>query len=229
MDFLLGIAIGYVAVSVCESFFHRTIQHAPKSLRLVYGKLGGPGRALLRAWYTHHAIHHRLTFRTSHVRQFSSQDERRKLDSFLVSRGKRHVIAEDYGSRIGPRLADYLLYVAPTVPIFAAVCWAGGAVFTCGALLPFIAWPVLAQFVHPYLHMEQAQISAKAPLIINAFAATPYFRALVAHHWLHHRYETCNYNLLLGGDRLLGLHRAPTADDLAEMRAIGLMAPPEFT
>lgn len=225
MAFLLGIVIGYVVVSLCESVFHRTIQHAPAALRALHSKLGPPGRALLRAWYTHHAIHHHLTFRSSHVTQFSSQDERTRLNSFLVARSKEHVIAEEYGSRIGPRLTDYFLYVMPTLPIFSAVCWAGGPVFTCGALIPFSIWPILAQFVHPYLHMEYSQIPAKAPRVIRAFATTPYFRHLAIHHWLHHRYENCNYNLLLGGDVLIGARRAPTAADLAEMRAIGLWTP----
>ncbi len=225
MEFLLGIAVGYVVVSVCESFFHRTIQHAAATLRTAYGRFGRPGRALLRAWYAHHVVHHHLTFRSSHVTQFSRHDEQPRLDSFLISRGKQHVIAKEYGSRIGPRLNDYLLYVTPTLPIFTAVCWAGGTVFTCGALIPFSIWPMLAQFVHPYIHMEYLQISAKAPFIIKAFSRTPYFRYLAIHHWLHHRYENCNYNLLLGGDVILGAHRSPTAADLAEMRAIGMWTP----
>ncbi len=225
MEFLSGIAIGYVVVSVCESFFHRTIQHAAARRRMAYGRLGRIGRALRRAWYAHHVVHHHLTFRANHVTQFSCGDERPRLDALLVSRGERCVIAAGYGARIGPRPKDYLLYVAPTLPIFSAVCWAGGAVFTCGALIPFLVWPMLAQLVHPYLHMEYARIPARAPLLVRAIAGTRYFRLLAMHHWLHHRYETCNYNLLLGGDLLLGVHRRPSAADLAEMRAIGLWTP----
>jgi len=225
MGFFLGIAIGYVVVSVCEAFFHRTIQHAAAALRAVYGKFGWLGRALLRAWYAHHVVHHHLTFRSNHVTQFSRHDERPRLDTFLVSRGKQHIIAKEYGSRIGPSLRDYLLYMTPTLSIFIPVCWVGGTDFTCGALIPLIIWLVLAQFVHPYIHMEYSQISSTAPLILRAFSTTLYFRYLASHHWLHHRYEDCNYNLLLGGDIVLGFHRSPTASDFAEMQAIGMWTP----
>ncbi len=217
--------IGYLLVSVCESFFHRTIQHATEKLRSVYEKFGQLGSAFICAWYSHHVVHHHLTFRMDHVTQFSSHDEQSKLDRFLHSKGKQHVIAEEYGSRIGVRPKDYLLYVGPTLPIFSIVCWVGGTKFTIGALMPLCIWPMLAQFIHPYLHMEYSQISAEAPLIIRAFSSTRFFRFLSIHHWLHHRYENCNFNLLLGGDIILGTHRLPTAGDLAEMQAIGIRTP----
>jgi len=228
MKFLIGIAIGYVVVSVCESFFHRLIQHAKAGQRASYGKFGRLGRSLQRAWYTHHVIHHHLTFRSSHVLQFLGRDDQLKLDSLLISRDKPHVIAEEYGLRIGPCLEDFLFYVAPTLPIFAAVCWVGGSEFTCGAVISFSIWPLLAQFVHPYVHMEYSQIPTKAPFYMRAFSKTAYFRYLAIHYWLHHRYGNCNYNLLLGGDILLRAHRSPSAADLAEMRAIGLWTSPSI-
>ena len=90
MEFFLGVAVGYVVVSLCESFFHRSVHHAPAMLRSIWNKLGWPGRALLRSWYGHFVVHHHLTFRSSHVAQFSRRDEQPKLDSFLIAKGRAH-------------------------------------------------------------------------------------------------------------------------------------------
>jgi hypothetical protein len=49
--------------------------------------------------------------------------------------------------------------MAPTLPIFVGVCWLGGAWFTAGACVPLIAWPMLAQFVHPHLHRRYDDVS----------------------------------------------------------------------
>ena len=45
--YLLGLVGGYLTITVCESFFHRTIQHASAVLRGWYLRLGGVGRVVL--------------------------------------------------------------------------------------------------------------------------------------------------------------------------------------
>src|SRR5262245_32034587 len=99
VEIMVGFGCGYLAVTVCESFFHRTIQHAGPGLRSLYLKAGRLGAALLDAWYSHHIIHHVLTFRTSHVSQFASAAERRRLDAHLASKGHVDVIECDYGTK----------------------------------------------------------------------------------------------------------------------------------
>jgi hypothetical protein len=42
---IAGLVCGHFTISVCESFFHRTIQHASPRLRRWYGKAGRPGQA----------------------------------------------------------------------------------------------------------------------------------------------------------------------------------------
>jgi hypothetical protein len=54
-------------------------------------------------------------------------------------------------------------------------------------------------------------------------AKSAYFKYLAKHHWLHHRYIDCNYNLMLGGDYLLGVWRGATDEDVGAMRSIGLL------
>ena len=225
LEIVVGLVSGYLTVSVCESFFHRTIQHAGPGLRSLYLRAGRVGAAVLDAWYSHHIVHHVLTFRTSHVSQFTSEAERQKLDAHLASRGHADIIESSYGARLGTAPSNYARYVAPTLPLFLLLCWFGGPFFTLGALVPLAAVPILAQFVHPHLHLRYADVLAHGPLLTRCFARTAYFRYLARHHWLHHRYARCNYNLLLGGDWILCVHRPATAQDFEEMRAIGLWVP----
>lgn len=117
------------------------------------------------------------------------------------------------------------MYMVPTLPFFMVACWYGGATFTLGALIPFLSWPAIAQYVHPYIHMSTQQVEAEAPRCIRLFSRTPYFRFLAIHHWIHHRYETCNFNLLLGGDLLLSVQRLPSPEDLRKIEALGMWVP----
>lgn len=226
IEFLMGIFIGYFVISISESFFHRNIQHAPPKIRKLIRRMGAVGSAYISAWYSHHVVHHYLTFRKNHVTQFTSKTERQNLDLELFERSESRIITASYGSRIGPYFKDYVWYVLPTLPGFLLLCWIGGLSFTIGALIPFFVWPALAQAIHPYLHMEYTRVQKQAPPIVRIFSKTYYFRYLAMHHWMHHRYEQCNYNLLLGGDFILGVHRTPSVADLAEMQALGLWTPP---
>jgi hypothetical protein len=229
---ILGFVGGHFTVSVCESIFHRTIQHASPKLRHWYGKAGIIGQALLDAWYSHHGVHHLLTFRANHVTQFASDEERTRLNSRLKTKRANDIIERRYGVILGSRPKSYAKYVAPTLLFFVPLCFLGGGWFTVGACVPFCIWPLLAQFVHPYLHMPYGSVMKQGPIVIRALARTAYFKYLARHHWLHHRYIDCNYNLLLGGDYVLGVHRPASAQDIAEMRAIGLWTgahcPPEL-
>src|ERR1019366_9948121 len=83
-------------------------------------------------------------------------------------------------------------------------------------------WPMLAQFIHPYLHMRYGDVIDRGPFVVRVLAKTAYFRYLARYHWLHNRYTNCNYNLLLGGDYVLGVWRKANNEDLDEIRSIGL-------
>jgi hypothetical protein len=217
-----GLVCGYLTLSVCESFFHRTIQHANPLLRLWYEKAGWLGQVLLDAWYSHHVVHHFLTFKTNYVTQFGDDEERSRLDAHLKATQIGYIIDCRYGVILGNQLKHYAEYMAPTLPVFVSLCCLGGGWFTIGACVPLCVWPLLAQFVHPYLHMRYDSVIERGPFVVRVLARTAYFRYLARHHWLHHRYTNCNYNLLLGGDRVLGVHRSATKQDIDEMRAIRL-------
>jgi hypothetical protein len=218
---ILGVLIGYLLVSVCESYFHRAIGHASPRLRLLWHRARRLGGFFLRAWYSHHVIHHLRTYRRDHVTQFSCPEEEERLRSGLVASGRGHVVDQSYGVRVGGP-GEFLRYVGPTLPVFIAACWLGGPWLTVGAALPLLVMPLVSEYVHPYVHMSHERALRDAPRFLRPLMATGYFRFIVRHHWLHHRYLDCNFNLLPGGDFLLGVHRRPSPQDMAEMAAIGL-------
>ena len=65
-------------------------------------------------------------------------------------------------------------------------------------------------------------MAREAPWPIRWLFTMRYMKAVICDHYLHHRYLDCNYNLVLGGDYLLGRHRTATEADLQHMRRLGL-------
>ena len=226
MELLLDLAAGffasYLICSLSESFFHDRVYHAGPRARRAFKRFGAWGRVFTRAWFYHHVVHHHLTYRTNHVTQFTSREEQTRLDERLTQKGRGYIIKMAYGARVGPGVDDWLYYVLPALPPLGVLCVLGGPAVTLGALLPLIIWPCLAHFIHPYLHMDYATALKTARWPVRLFLRTRVFRFIAAHHWLHHTYEDCNFNLLLGGDVLLGVQRLPSADDLKQMQAIGM-------
>ena len=224
---LAGIVVGYVTVSVCESFFHRTIQHASPCFRELCKRRVWIGAPFFTAWVSHHLIHHCLTYRSDHVTQFGSPGEERALRDLLSRKGYGRLAGKRaYGARIGgPR--EVLVYMLPTLPIYSCVCYLGGLWFTAGALLPLIVWPLFAQFVHPYLHMTRAEAMRRATPAMRLLLRTPYFDTLYQHHWLHHRHPECNFNLVMGGDLLLGRHRSATDQEIEQITKLRETEDPE--
>lgn len=220
---ITGVLVGYLVVSICESFFHRTMGHTSACLRKLCRSSGMAGGLILRAWYSHCVIHHFGTYCENHVTQFSSAEEETRLRRKLAAVGKGHIPAQDYGLRVGGP-AEFLRYVAPTLPFVALVCWFGGGWFSLGAVVPLIVMPLMSEFIHPLLHLTYDEACEAAPPFLKPLVATRYFRYVACYHWLHHRHLDVNFNLMLGGDYILGRHRAPTRAEFAEMAAIGLCA-----
>lgn len=226
-DICTGLVIGYGVLCVSESASHRYFLHASPKIRKFWQRIGNIGRYIHNSWYSHHVVHHYRTFRQDYVTQFTSPDEEQRLEADLTRRGKRQIALNSYGLRIGsPK--EFVKYVYPHVPHYALLCYLGGAGFTLGALLPVFFYQWLAHFAHPYLHMNYAEALQKASPLMRPFLYTPYFRRLAQHHFLHHKYVHCNYNLLFGGDLVWGCHRLPSAEDYAEMHKLGMYVAPKY-
>lgn len=88
--------------------------------------------------------------------------------------------------------------------------------------------PLLSMHIHPLMHMPHKQ-AANMPGFPGMLMRTAVARWVVRHHWMHHRYEDSNFNLLPGGDFLLGTHRRPSPDDLRDMALDGIPLPEKLS
>ncbi|HYO59347.1 hypothetical protein [Archangium sp.] len=215
-----GVVLGYLIVSVAESFLHNTVQHGRTSMRRVWEKhqaLFGP---FLRAYFSHHIIHHCRTFRQDHVTQFRGPEEKARLDATLSGFHGELIKRERYGVSLSD--VGILMFILPVIGFLPPIYYfLGGWVFA-GVLLPYALYPAASKFLHPYLHMRYEDALRTVPGPLRWFLRTRYCRFIYRHHYLHHRYVRCNYNLLFGGDWLLGVHRPPASKDLEDIRTLGL-------
>jgi hypothetical protein len=217
---MAGVILGYLIVSVAESFLHNNVQHCRTWMRKLFEKhavLMGP---FAKAYFSHHIVHHCRTFRKDHVTQFRSQEEKERLDAELTGFHGALIQRERYGvSLTGVGILMFLLPVIGFLPLIHGLL--GGWVLG-GALIPFTLYPMASKYLHPYLHMRYDDALRAAPPLLRWFLRTRYCRFIYRHHYLHHRYVRCNYNLLFGGDFLLGVYRRAAPEDFDHIRAIGL-------
>lgn len=215
-----GLMLGYAVISLLESTFHRAIYHArPRTRRLwaSYPLIGGPFR---RAYFSQGIIHHCWTFRRDFVTQFTSEHERAQLDRRIQGEHSSLIQGEHYGLTL--RGAGTVWYNIPILPFVLLIGLVLGPWGLVGVLPVLGAYTCLAKYVHPYLHTPHDKVAGASP-ILRWILETGYVQCLRRHHYLHHRYPDCNFNLLLGGDFILGRYRAPTAQDWEEMRRLGLV------
>jgi len=155
------------------------------------------------------------------VKQFRTEEEKQQLDAEL---GKdvagRRIIAERYGMTLS--LRSCLMFVMPIVPVVVPTVLLLSWPAALGFCIPVISYPLMSKLIHPYLHQPYRVALQSAPVGIRWLLSTRYMRSVWRHHWLHHRYPKCNFNLLLGGDYLRGVHRFPSQADKRTMRKLGL-------
>jgi hypothetical protein len=216
-----GLMLGYGMTTLLESTLHRVIFHAgPWTRRLWarYPRLSGPFR---RAYLSHGIVHHRWTFRKDFVTQFSSQWEKEQINQRLRGAQASLIRREQYGMTLrGVGIVWFNLPILLCTLLIGLVLGPWGL---AGALPAVVASSCLATFVHPYLHRPYEADMTRVSPALRWILKTGYVRFLRCHHFLHHRYTDCNFNLLLGGDAMLGRYRPPTVQDWDDMRRLGLV------
>lgn len=222
LEFLSGMFLGYVIVSVAESLLHKNVQHASARTRNFVRKLRALRNAIRRAHFSHAMVHHALTYRRSHVRQFASPEEKRALDERILKHtGSRRIIRERYGltlSRFG-----ILAFVGPVLPVYAVMMSLMPTWGRVGMLLPLVIYPCASFWLHPYLHMSRTEALRAASAPMRWLLRARYVRFISRHHYVHHRHVNCNYNLLWLGDYLLGCHREPSEEEQRNMKQLDLI------
>lgn len=216
-----GLIIGYGVLCISESASHNHFLHGSRKIRDFWPKLGTLGDYILNSWYSHHVVHHYRTFKINHVTQFTSEAEETKLREHLGTMGKTQIALNSYGLRVG-KPKEWFKYLLPHLPHYLLMCFIGGGWFTLGAFFPLFFYGWLAHFVHPYMHLSYNTVLNTASPAMKVFLRSPYFKFLAQHHYLHHRYLNCNFNLLLGGDLIWRCQRFASPEDKLEMQKLGL-------
>jgi len=220
-EILTGLIIGYIVLSISESASHNHFLHGSRKIRNFWLKIGKLGGYILHSWYSHHVVHHYRTFKNDHITQFTSEEEEKNLSDDLKAMGKKQIVLNSYGLRVGsPK--EWVKYLYPHLPHYLLLCFIGGGWFTVGALFPLFFYEWLAHFIHPYLHMPYDKALETSSPLMRLFLLTPYFKFLAQHHYLHHRYVNCNFNLLLGGDIIWRCQRFLNQEDIIEIKKLGL-------
>lgn len=221
VHFIFGVCIGYLFVSVAESWLHRHLLHANAKLRKLSKNIYPLGAIISQAYYSHHIVHHGLTFKDNHVTQFRSEADLEKVDRSLNKEYADIVRAESYSVTI--RIRGILRYIAPLLPFYLLFYFLFPLDIALGITVPLLAYPLAALVIHPLLHMPITKIKQETHPLIYSLFQTWYIKKAVVNHFLHHKYHNCNYNVLLGGDIILGFNRRADQQDIIEMKGLGLL------
>lgn len=221
-EIIVGLTFGYLLATLSESAFHRLIGHATPSRQRAWRQTPDFFSPFILSHFRHGIVHHYLTCKSDFVTMFADRKEKDRVIAFAHRRGDMEIDAYhcDFGVTIGWRGFIYFNFL--TLPLLPVVLLLMGRFCALGYVLILVITPSLSRWIHPYLHRDLRKPGVYAPMAMRLLLQSGYFRYLRRHHYLHHKYLDCNYNLLLGGDWLLGVHRSPTAVDLNEMDNIGI-------
>lgn len=125
--------------------------------------------------------------------------------------------AERYGTTWGASTVAQVLLTL-WVPLLALAVPLFGPRAAMFSLLPSAAVVFFSTHAHQYLHMGRSRALQCASLPMRCFLRSPYGAFLFRYHWMHHRYETVNFNFLLLADFARGRYRRPSERDVAQMR-----------
>ncbi len=221
MIFLLGAALGLLFATIFESVGHKFFGHPSAWQLRIYFRFPRLFDPFLRCYYHHYVIHHEMTYQRSLLEQFESADDKIRVDTWI-----RDSFPEDFSSLVFRERYNLTLLGVQGILPFALPFTAGpalvGALFgwkaALGALFTSFTPVLMSKFIHPLVHDPRGE--AKAGPIRRFISRSRYMRRVVANHFMHHRHMETNFNLLLGGDHLVGLYRKPSAAEEAEINEL---------
>lgn len=220
-EIILGTLLGLLSATVTESFGHRFFGHPSRWQLKLYFKYPHLFYPVLKAYYQHLVIHHHKTYQLDLFTQFRDAEEKREIDSWIRSKFSRKFANLIWLERYNLTLKGVdgtLPFVLPFFvgPILIGLVL-GPVAFGASAVMAFV--PMLfSKYLHPLVHHPE-EISS-ASLIVQRVARTKYMRRVVQNHFLHHKYSDTNFNLLLGGDYLLGVRQRMSKEDHLEFEAL---------
>src|SRR5262249_17730168 len=103
LQVMFGFAIGYLLVTLAESFLHDNIHHAHRWFLDLQKKSPRLLKPFRDAYFSHKIVHHCWTYRRDHVTPFLTEEQKRRADERLQDSVGQRIIAEKYGTTLGFR------------------------------------------------------------------------------------------------------------------------------
>jgi hypothetical protein len=218
---LLGIFLGLLSATVTESLGHKFTGHPGPALRRLYLRHPRLFFPFLRPLYQHLVIHHHKTFTGRFFDQFDSARHKLEVDAWIAMK-----FPSDFSALIWREKYNLTLRGVTGVLPFAIPFCVGpllifltlGPVAFWGSLMTAFIPVWLSKYVHPLIHLPEDV--ARAHPFVRWLMRTGYMRRVFRNHYLHHQHLGTNFNLLLGGDYLVFLHRRATAKEEEELELL---------
>jgi len=200
MNLVLLIIIAYLVATLWEHYFHRDILHASaKVVRKWQNSNFWLDKMWYHGYYTHHIIHHKKTFQKEYTKQFENKEQKEKLDKYLVDKFGNSEGNRNYGLTVNT-IYEYLMFILPLLFLFPILIVLLKLyqiiIFGLVMMLPLL----LSKYIHPLLHKE-----IKNDWFYNNF----YIKLIYQTHYIHHKDDSKNFNLLWGGDWIRKSYIAP--------------------
>lgn len=219
-----GLILGYLFASLAESFQHRLFGHTPRRMRELWRRYPALLGWLRWVWWSHTVVHHGSSAGKRFCSPLAHQAD---LLARMNPEERRRAVDTQLGLTIMLNSFVWFMWLPmSTLPLLFLALGTSGAL---AGFVPMFLPPLLSKLVHPQIHRPYAIARQEATGVVGWLLRTSYGRAVIRHHWLHHRYPGKNFNLLLGGDWILGVHRRATESDLREMSSLGLPVPPRIS
>lgn len=208
---ILGFFLGILSATLSESFFHKFFGHPNKSRVNFYFKYPKFFAVCLKPYFHHWVIHHEKTYQTHMFKQFDSKKHKEETDEWI-----RHNMDKKFAELIFEERYNLTLKgLIGTIPFAVPFCIGPALIYNFLGWQAFIGClftaylPVLfSKVIHPLVHNPQETKNHNK--FIQWFMRTKYAERILLNHYLHHNEGDTNFNLQLGGDYLLKLHRRPT-------------------
>lgn len=220
---IAGALIGYTTSTLVEHVLHRALGHPARGLRVFLENAGPWARVLRETTFSHLRMHHAKTFK-SFTEQFGSEAERDEL--FRELEADPNVTPAQIESLKKTKLGLTLDIVgqASIVAITAPVLWGLSRIIhadvptTIALFSPLTVQILSPVYLHTVIHLKRAKLMTESPAFVRWLACTRIVEAIVRSHFMHHKGGGRNFNLLPGGDFLLGQYQRPNLKHVFKMR-----------
>jgi hypothetical protein len=219
-----GLSVTYLVATISEVVWHRHVYHASSRTRRFWARYPRYFDYFLRHHYRHTIVHHGLTFREDHITQFKDLEAKAEIDRIVAPKNDKLIHRDGYGlySSISTGLSGLITFNITVAPVLPILYWIAGPWVLVGGVPILILSPMLTMLIHPFLHQHHEKPAPNPSIFFKVLMRTWYFKRLWRHHFVHHKFPNSNFNLLLGGDHLLGTYRRPDEKDLIDMEAFGI-------